>query len=72
MQSSRRGWVSDSAGGDQDAARRLDFGRFVSEAAGFPLPWLNLDSAGRDEEGFDCDEDGFAWIRRFKSEPDPN
>ena len=58
MQSSRRGWVldsgSDSAGGDQDVARWLDFDRFVSAAAGFRSPWLHLDSAGRDEDEFDC------------------
>ncbi|KAK9230915.1 hypothetical protein WN943_021146 [Citrus x changshan-huyou] len=56
MNSSRRGWVSDSGsdstGGDQDAARRLDFGQFVSAAVGFRLPWFRLDSTERDEDGF--------------------
>lgn len=51
---SRHGWVSDSAGGDQDAAWLLDYSRFVSAAGGFRSPWLRSDSVGRDEDGFDC------------------
>ena len=53
MKRSRRGWVLNSARGDQDASWLLAFSRFVSAASGFRSPWLHSDSAGRDEGGFD-------------------
>lgn len=66
MKSSRYSWVSnygsDSAGGNRDAARWLDFGQFVLIVARFHSPWFRLDFPGRDEDGFDCGMVVDSWV----------